>query len=121
MDIPGSPEGRWNWFSFVSMQWAILTNAEEEKKVGEQQRSVAEQDPVVQEANNMEAMMHDAAAIGEVIVSPSPKQTSIAAIELFDRPLSKLKMDSIKDVVGHVTPKKAKATGKEQDHTSRRL
>lgn len=89
--------------------------------VGEQQRSVAEQDPVVQEANNMEAMMHDAAAIGEVIVSPSPKQTSIAAIELFDRPLSKLKMDSIKDVVGHVTPKKAKATGKEQDHTSRRL
>jgi len=32
MDIPGSPEGRWNWFSFVSMQWAILTNAEEEKK-----------------------------------------------------------------------------------------
>ena len=41
--------------------------------------------------------------------------------QLFDRPLSKLKMDSIKDVVGHVTPKKAKATGKEQDHTSRRL
>ena len=50
--------------------------------MGEQQRSVPEQDPVVQEANNMEAMMHDAAAIGEVIVSPSPKQTSIAAIEV---------------------------------------
>ena len=36
-------------------------------------------------------------------------------------PLSTLKMDAIKDVVGHVTPKKAKATGKEQDQTSRRL
>jgi hypothetical protein len=43
--------------------------------VGEQQRSIPEQDPVAQYANNMEAMMHDAAAIGEVIVSPRPKQT----------------------------------------------